>query len=263
MTDTTRQRAAFEESYGSSDERWVFHYTGDPLTRYLRDRRLKLAVTALRNAIEPDIGIESVLVVCGGVGGEGTFFRKNGFSDVTVSDFSQEALDRCNRFDPSLKTLLIDAESIELSDCSYDVVVVQDGLHHLPRPALGFTEMLRVARVAAIVIEPHHGLVGRLFGREWEVQDEAINFVFRWNRMMLEQCTRSYLLSRNARVICIRVWDHNLAVGRVVGHLPSALRLVGAKGIYVLLSAFSRIGNMMVGVVLKDNEAAPERLTSH
>lgn len=263
MTDTMRQRDAFEASYGRSDERWAFHYTEDSLTRYLRDRRLKLAVTALRNAIEPDVRIQSVLVVCGGVGGEGTFLRKDGFTDVTVSDFSQEALDRCNRFDPALKTLLLNAEEMNVPSCSYDVVVVQDGLHHLPRPSLGFTEMLRVARVAAIVIEPHHGLVARLVGREWEVQETAINYVFRWNRMMLEQCTRSYLLSRNARIIAMRVWDHNLVVGSMVRHLPAALRLVAAKGIYGLLSAFSGLGNMMVGVVLKDNEATPKRLTSH
>lgn len=263
MTDTTRQRDAFEESYGRSDERWAFHYTADPLTRYLRDRRLKLAVSALRKATEANVGILSVLVVCGGVGGEGTFFRRNGFADVTVSDFSQEALDRCNRFDPALKTLLVDAEKMELPDCSYDVVVVQDGLHHLPRPALGFTEMLRVARVAVIVIEPHHGLVGRMVGREWEVQDAAINYVFRWNRMMLEQCTRSYLLSRTARIIAIRVWDHNLAVGKLVGYLPVALRLAAARSIYAALSAFSRVGNMMVGVVVKDNETAPKRLIAH
>lgn len=258
------QKGAFEESYSAADERWAFHYTSDPLTRYLRDRRLSLALEALGGALPEGVAVESVLVACGGVGGEGTFFRKRGFGDVTVSDFSSEALQRCNRLDPALKTLLLDAERMDVPDSSYDLVVVQDGLHHLPRPALGFAEMLRVARVAVILIEPHHGAVGRLLGQQWEVQGDAINYVFRWNAMMLEQCTRSYLLSREARVIAMRLWDHGLAVARAVAHLPSPLRLPAAKAIYAALAPVSRAGNMMVGVVLKDaGGLTARRLTSH
>ena len=64
----------------------------------------------------------------------------------------------CRSFDERLKTRVLNAEEMsEVEDGSYDLVLVQDGLHHLPRPTLGFTEMLRVARIAAIVIEPHSG----------------------------------------------------------------------------------------------------------
>jgi SAM-dependent methyltransferase len=258
------QRAAFEETYSTDDERWGFHYTSDPLTRYLRDRRLHAALHALGRAVPTGTLIESVLVVCGGVGGEGTFFRKQGFGDVTVSDFSSEALDRCKRLDPQLKTSLLDAERMAVPDASYDLVVVQDGLHHLPRPTLGFAEMLRVARVAVILVEPRYGIVGRLLGREWEVQGEAVNYVFRWDTAMLEQCARSYLLSRDARVVGVRLWDHGLAVAKAVAHLPSALRLPAAKAIYAALTPISRAGTMMVGVVVKAAGAGPPaRLTSH
>lgn len=257
------QRTAFEGTYSAGDARWAFHYTSDPLTRYLRDRRLNLALETLSGVLPQSLSIGSVLVVCGGVGGEGTFFRKRGFDDVTVSDFSSEALQRCNSLDPALKTLLLDAERMDVPDSSYDLVVVQDGLHHLARPVVGFTEMLRVARVAAVVIEPHHGMIGKLMGREWEVQGDAINYVFRWNTMMLEQCTRSYLLSRDAQVIGVRVWDHGLAVAKAVGRLPSALRLFAAKATYATLAPVSRGGNMMVGVVVKGSDTPPPRLTSH
>lgn len=258
------QQPAFDEKYSVTDERWAFHYTCDPLTRYLRDRRLSLGIDTLTGVLPRGEEIDNVLVVCGGVGGEGTFLRKRGFPDVTISDFSANALERCKRLDPALKTMLLDAERMDLPDSSYDLVVVQDGLHHLPRPALGFTEMLRVARVAVIVIEPHHGAAGKLLGRQWEVQGDAINYVFRWNTTMLEQCTRSYLLSREARVIGMRVWDHGLAVARAVAHLPSPFRLPAAKAIYAALATVSRAGNMMVGVVIKDpDEVMATRLTSH
>jgi SAM-dependent methyltransferase len=247
----------------AGDERWAFHYTDDALTRYLRDRRLTFALDVLQSAVPLSSPLGSALVVCGGVGGEGTYLRNHGFADVTVSDFSRAALDKCNRFDPRLKTLLLNAEHMDLPDSSYDIVVVQDGLHHLPRPALGFTEMLRIARVAAVVIEPHLGLAGRIAGREWEVHGPARNYVFRWDRMMLEQCTRSFLLSRSARVLVKRVWDHGSAVAKMVGRVPAPLRLLAARGIYGCLAPFSRCGNMMIGVILKDGDAKPERLTSH
>jgi ubiquinone/menaquinone biosynthesis C-methylase UbiE len=258
------QKAVYENSYSVEDSRWSFHYTADPLTRYLRDRRLSTALRTLDRHLELDRTCGSALVVCGGVGGEGTFLRKAGFQDVTVSDFSSEALERCGRFDPALKTLLLDAEDMALCDSSYDIVLVQDGLHHLPRPVLGFTEMLRVARKAVVVIEPYRSLVGRLAGTEWEVQGSAINYVFRWNRTFLEQCTRSYLLSRDAKVVAVRMWDHGSMVAKAVKRIPPRGRHVAAVALYRALSLVWFSGNMMVGVVVKSPaEFPPERLLGH
>lgn len=262
-TELTVQKAAFESNYRRDEARWAFHYTKDPLTRFLRDRRLGTALKILHDQGQTNLEGRRILVVCAGVGGEGTFFRRAGFSQVTVSDFSAEALDRCRTLDPALSTLQLDAEGIDLPDNSYDIVVVQDGLHHLPRPVLGFTEMLRVARDAVVLIEPHTGLVGRIVGRTWEVQGQAINYVFRWNRLLVEQAVRSYLLSRDATVIAHRMWDHGSLVARVVDVLPPRLRLKAAKALYSALGPFSGIGNMMVAVVVLGHESTPERLQGH
>jgi SAM-dependent methyltransferase len=246
------------------ESRWSFHYTKDPLVRYLRDRRLGLALELLRRHGGLDPARQSVLLVCGGVGGEGTFLRDAGFRDVTVSDLSEEALRLCRRFDPRLATRLLNAEDMaDVAEDAYDLVVVQDGLHHLPRPVLGFTEMLRVARQAVIVIEPHHGLVGSMIGTEWERHGDAVNYVFRWTGALLEQATRSYLLRSDAVVVAHRVWDHNLVVGRTVGRLPAPIRLPAAKAAYGLLTPLRRAGNMLVGVVLKPDGASPPRLAAH
>jgi len=259
------QRVAMEASNSNRPEqRRAFHYTNDPLTRYLRDRRLRVALGILLDQGRLDPANQSVLLVCGGVGGEGTFLRNFGFQDVTVSDISREALEISGRFDPRLQTMLLDAESMtDLPDKSYDIVLAQDGLHHLPRPVLGYTEMLRVARVAAIVIEPHYGAIGKWIGREWEVSGEAVNYVFRWNRSIMEQTTRSYLLSKDSAIVPHRLWDHNLAIGRAVARMPRQLQLRAAKSIYAALRPFDRFGNMMVGVALKPDGPPPLRLTSH
>lgn len=260
-----RQRAVMTEVYDEEKAgRWSFHYTSDPLVRYLRDRRLKVALRILDQHGRLDPARQSVLLVCGGVGGEGTFLRDAGFLDVTVSDFSSEALALCERFDPRLRTRLLDAEAMsDVADGSYDLVFVQDGLHHLPRPVLGFTEMLRVARQAAVVIEPHFGLVGTAIGTKWEVQGDAVNFVFRWDGTLLRQVASSILLRPDVMVVPHRLWDHPLAVSRVVSRLPEPMRLTAAKAIYAALTPLWRAGNMMVGVVLKPGGAAPPRVSAH
>lgn len=234
--------------------------------RYLRDRRLNIGVGhVLRTLGRPASDLDA-LVVCGGVGGEGTYLANAGFRSVTVSDFSQSALDFCRQRDPRLSTKLLDAEDLALPDDSYDLVIVQDGLHHLPRPALGFTEMLRVARLAVVVIEPHTGIVSKLFGVKWETDEldpGAVNWVFRWNTDTLTQLTNSLYPIERCKVVPIRVWDHNVILGRVArvfGGKKLGLRIV--KILYGILNVFlRRAGNMMVGVVFKP-AAQPASSTS-
>ena len=251
MNSPEAHERAFEDIYTHGGSDWAAHFGKDPLTRFLRDRRLSVAFREMKKKGLLRVDRQSVLVICGGVGGEGSFLRRCGFDDVTVSDFSTSSLELCNSFDPTIKTLKLNAESIDLPDESFDIVVVQDGLHHLLRPTLGLTEMLRVAKSAVVVIEPHYGLVGQVFGTKWEVHGEVVNYVFRWNRTILEQCTRSFLLLESTEVVTRRIWDHNLVVMRVVGHLPGRFRLAVARLIYALLRPLSRFGNMMIGIVIK------------
>jgi ubiquinone/menaquinone biosynthesis C-methylase UbiE len=268
MTDGVEmQRERASRIHGDPTEGlWDYHYTSDPLIRYLRDRRLHRALKELAKRGRLDVANQSVLLVCGGVGGEGTFLANQGFVDVTVSDLSEKAMELCRRFDGRLKTRVLNAEEMsEVEDGSYDLVVVQDGLHHLPRPMLGFTEMLRVARTAVVVIEPHSGIVARAIGKQWEVDGDAVNYVFRWNRSMLEQTTRSYLLQEDAEVIMCRFFDHNLVVNRTVSKLPLPRRpqVLAAKAVYGMLQVAGRMGNMMVGIVLKPSRPSPKRLVAH
>jgi SAM-dependent methyltransferase len=211
-----------------------------------------VAIRILRRAGQLDPAEASVLTICSGAGGDGAFLRNEGFDDVTVSDFSEEALHLCEQFNPELKTKLLNAERLDLPDGSYDIALVQDGLSHLPRPVVGFTEMLRVARKAVIVIEPHSGLVPRLLGKKWDSPVEGVvHHVFRWDHDLLEQNAHSYLVDPNARVVTTRMWDHNLIVGKVARRAGRSLQLPLAKTIYGLLRPLGPFGNMMVSVVLK------------
>ena len=74
-----RERA--DHVHGDTSEGlWDYHYTGDPLIRYLRDRRLHRALKELDKRGKLNPAKQSVLLVCGGVGGEGTFFANEGSS---------------------------------------------------------------------------------------------------------------------------------------------------------------------------------------
>lgn len=254
MPNSVGQRDHFEHQYGARDASyWSFHDTKDPLIRYLRDRRLQIAVDHILRRVRGAASELDVLVVCGGVGGEGTFLANAGFRSVTVSDFSQSALDFCRARDPRLATKLLDAEKLAVPAESYDLVVVQDGLHHLPRPTLGFTEMLRVARVAAVVIEPHTGVVARLLGTKWETEGDAVNWVFRWNADTLTQLTNSYCPTVRSSIVPIRIWDHNVVMANVARAFGGrALGLAVVKLLYGALNAsLWWAGNMMIGIVFK------------
>jgi ubiquinone/menaquinone biosynthesis C-methylase UbiE len=142
------QNKEFEAIYNHENlQRFNFNFTDDKLTRYLRDRRLNIGLNYLKSKYsKSDLENWKVLIICGGVGGEGVFFMNAGFRDVTMSDFSQNSLAMAHILAPQLNTILLNAEELELKPGAYDLIVVQDGLHHLPRPAIGFTEMLRVAK---------------------------------------------------------------------------------------------------------------------
>lgn len=195
----------------------------------------------------------SVLVVCGGVGGEASFFANQGFTNVTNTDFSTNAVEMCKRRDPRLKNMEVNAEAIPLADESYDLVVVQDGLHHLPRPVLGLNEMIRVARRAIAVLEPHLGLVAKTLGTEWERHGGAVNCVFRWNHELFRQVILSQCLERPLQVHSIRLWDHGSLIHKAVAPLGGkAMSLSASKPMYGGLTLANCMGNNFIGLMVKN-----------
>jgi SAM-dependent methyltransferase len=250
---TIEAQKAVADAIYSDTGRWDFHFTSDPLVRYLRDRRLAVAVRTLRlHGLEPQD--QTALVVCGGVGGEGHFLLQHGFAEVTVSDISEQALRCCEQWVPGVATLQADAEALPLQDESFDVVLVQDGLHHLPRPTQGLTEMLRVARKAVVVLEPHDGAVGRMLGTQWEKHGDAVNYVFRWDNHMLASVARSFTLIQDLTIVCQRLWDHSGVMYRALSRLPSRAQTPAARAFYGLLAPVGFLGNNMVAVIVKPEQ---------
>ena len=143
-------------------DRWYqetrsYWFSPDPMTRYIALWRLKSAIKCLQTNAGTRFGNDAkVLFLCAGDGAEASLMCDElGFQDVTFSDISPVAVATGKARDSRLKGIVANAENTNLADNSYDVVIVQDGLHHLQSPVHGFTEMLRIAKVGAIFIEPH------------------------------------------------------------------------------------------------------------
>lgn len=248
------QNKIFDNAYAIENiEQYNFHITDDKFMRFLRDRRLNIAYDYLCKAFgKAEVKTFSFLIVCGGVGGEAFFFENKGCKNVTNSDFSQNSLTISKKLFKNIFISLQNAEDLSFESGQFDVVLVQDGLHHLPRPVLGFTEMLRVANKAAIVIEPYNGLVGAAIGTEWEEHEEIINYVFRWDRKFFSQITKSYLLKNYKQIKVFRIWDHNVVIRKLGKIAPTKFKVVFSKFVYSILSFFDFSGNMFIGIVIKN-----------
>ena len=227
--------------------------TSDPLVRYLVRWRLNEAMRRVFRA-EPALSYSSrVLVLCAGEGNEGSMLMDMGFADVTVSDLSDGILQAAKKRDPRLKTLPLNAEESTLPDDSYDIALVQDGLHHLPRPVLGFTEMLRIASHAVVFLEPHDSLIGNRIGTKWERNGPAENYVFRWTRRLVEDVASSYLGRDSFTNLSFSFWHHNIVLERIARSLGGGSFSISCLrfGKATMDRLFGHAGNQFCCIILK------------
>jgi hypothetical protein len=116
--------------------------------------------------------------------------------------------------------------------------------------------MIRVARKAVIVLEPHTGWVAKAIGTEWERHGDAVNFVYRWNLESFRQVILSQMLESPKSIRVIRLWDHNSVIRKIVSKLGGGtLSLFAAKFIYTLLTPLNAFGNNFIGVLVKHPDA--------
>ncbi|HEU4561388.1 MAG TPA: class I SAM-dependent methyltransferase [Longimicrobium sp.] len=256
MDHQARQAAEADRMYAAGPRSHVT--STDPLVRYLVEWRIRTAMGRLRAAAGARLHEASrVIVLCSGEGLEGSLLCDMGFTDVTVADISPVAIEHARARDPRLKGMVVDADRLDLATRSYDLALVQDGLHHLQDPVRGFTEMLRIATVGAVFLEPHNSLAGRLIGRKWEHQGDAVNYVFRWTRRLVEDVASSYLGPDSFRNLSFAFWHHNVIfehIGRRFGRRLSVPVMRTAKAVFDRALPVS--GNQFCGMVVK-TPAAP------
>jgi SAM-dependent methyltransferase len=264
-TDDQRQQSLIEHSElqrSRTDRLFAagprpFVTSRDMVTEYLVTWRLREAIRRMLSASRGTISkTSSILVLCAADGYEGSILCDLGFQDVTVSDISPIATSLAVQHDSRLKAIVLNAEETGLEDGAFDLVITQDALHHLQKPIQGLTEMLRISRRGVIFLEPHDSLVGRLIGTQWEVHDEAKNYVFRWRKKLVGDVAASYLGPQSFRNLSFSFWHHNVVFGRLrkfVGGGPTTVYVI--RGIKAFLdTALPGMGNQFCGLVIKDPE---------
>ena len=257
MNQLQNQKKSFEEAYAAGSRAHVL--SKDHSTQYIVSWRINESINRLMAASKGLIDFNaSILVLCSGEGMEGSILCDKGFTNVTISDLTDNGVKAALERDKRLKGFPLDAQNTGLANESYDIVVVQDGLHHLPSPTQGFTEMLRVAKKGVIFLEPHDSLVGRLIGTKWEKNGASINYVFRWDKQLVEQIISSYLGPNGFVNLSFSFWHHNPVYGRIANLFGSSLGLPVINLLKTTLDlCIGNFGNQFSGMVLKHPKMDP------
>jgi hypothetical protein len=227
----------------------------DELVKYVTKWRLREAFRRFADAARDRVTAgTAILFMCAGEGGGASTLCDMGFRDVTVSDISERGVDAAISRDKGLKGMVLNAQAADLRDGGYGIVVVQDGLHHLPSPVHGFTAMLRIATVAAIFLESHDSLVGKLIGTKWEKNGEVINYAFRWSHKLVYDIVCSYLGTEKFSNLSFSFWHHNIVyhhLGDRLGGGKNGVRVISALKTFLDI-LFGRFGNQFCGMVVLD-----------
>jgi hypothetical protein len=256
MNHLQQQREIHNQMYGQR----VRGMGEDAFTRYLVAWRLQASMARLLEVGQGQISFDSsILVLCSGEGWEGTLLCDMGFRNVTISDIANLAVAQGLNRDPRLRGVVLEAERSGLPDNAFEVVLVQDGLHHLQSPVQGFTEMLRLARTAVVFIEPHDSLVGNRIGTKWESHGTAVNYVFRWNKRLVEDVAASYLGPNAFDNHSVTYWHHTIVYKKLAHKLGGGLGRAAVRLIkFTLQGLFPQSGNNICGMVIKKHYCALE-----
>ena len=256
MSDhTDNQKKASENTFAEGSR--AHTKSSDPLVRYLTRWRIEESVHLIFRHLRKNIDPEwKILVLCAGEGYEGTVLCDIGFRNVLVTDLSENGVRAALARDSRLRGETGNAEALHYPDSSFDLVITQDALHHLSRPVLGLTEMLRVSRGITLFLEPHDSLVGNLIGTRWEVNGEASNYVFRWTKKLGHDIACSYIGHEYFDNLSFSFWHHNIVYEKIARKLGGGkISITFLKCLkFALDRLFWRWGNQFCGMIIKKQE---------
>lgn len=143
----------YEVQYATRDAQekaisdWKYDQANNTINHWIHSRLLDFAKSFL-------IEKKTWLTVGDGYGFDANFFYKNGM-DVTATDISGTFLPLSQQHGLFEKYAVENAEKLTFRDNEFDYIFVKEAYHHFPRPYMAVYEMLRVAKEAVILVEPH------------------------------------------------------------------------------------------------------------
>lgn len=132
----------------------------------------------------------------GRYGSDAAYLQSIG-ADVLATSLTDERLEIAHQRGFITKYRVENAERLSCADGAFDFVFCKESYHHFPRPPVALYEMLRVARIGAVLIEPYDNpglldplkrLLKRLLRGDASFDFEpAGNYIYRVNRAELER----------------------------------------------------------------------------
>lgn len=103
-----------------------------------------------------DADKKATWLTVGDTGGDCHYLKTYGAESVTGSCISDAQLKagQAQGLLAGIDVCAINAEQMEIEDNAFDYILCKEAYHHFPRPALGYYEMVRTCRKAAVFIEP-------------------------------------------------------------------------------------------------------------
>jgi ubiquinone/menaquinone biosynthesis C-methylase UbiE len=121
------------------------------LDRWRHDRMIK----PLEPIISYNNKLSWVTIGDGRFGTDANALMKLGADNVTCTDISDKLLKIGNEIGFIKKYSAQNAEDLSFKNEEFDFVLCKEAYHHFPRPHIALHEMLRVAKVGVILIEPY------------------------------------------------------------------------------------------------------------
>ncbi len=89
-------------------------------------------------------------------------------ADVMTTDISEPIMRQAQERGLIQKYSTENCESLSFSDHKFDFVLCKESYHHFPRPYMALYEMLRVAKLAVVLLEPSDVVLSAKHLREYE-----------------------------------------------------------------------------------------------
>ncbi|HEV7348039.1 class I SAM-dependent methyltransferase [Telluribacter sp.] len=138
---------ATQEAQRLAIEKWIRERSEHTINDWIHQRQLALTTPFTQEQ-------KSWLTIGDGYGFDANYFFTKGL-DVTATDIAGTFLPLSRSYGVLDKYSIENAESLSFADNSFDYVFCKESYHHFPRPYLAVYEMIRVAREAVILVEPH------------------------------------------------------------------------------------------------------------
>lgn len=216
---TDRQRE-FSDSSAVERSHEDIDFRGSPVHEIIRDLPIRTLIDLLRQEGHDLKGARFLILGCG-FGTDIFYLNRYADLDIVATDISVQNTIITRKSFEQAQVAVSDSENLPFSEESFDYVFVCDSLHHMARPYLGVYEMLRVAKRAVCIIEPHDCFLTRLATRLGFMQEfeDAGNYVLKLSRHDIARLAKSLFVTY--RTSSLFATDYGL-----FERIPPALRRI-------------------------------------